>query len=295
MTTKHQDKFSTASDTRKEPQLTWADENPPTTPITTRVGCLRHNPSGRRLGRGHVCSMSTPSSRRCTYKTPPGRSGWPSRDPLGEQGGNNLYGFVANNGINSVDRNGLDFGTWIGHPGFNFNPPSSNRPSNPGQSGFFDTAYNWIFDGRDQHVPFSNYDPGWKPEDFPNFLSFIKKICSQCGTSSSVNDSRVRDLYAEGLSTIIMKGGPGRYTIVLDGTITSENKSYGCIWFFSGKIFAPSDRIDFDPEKSGRTRLGQFITKVASLEQKYIGLGRDYTLHFDGDRKVTAQGGCPCR
>ncbi len=107
MTTKHQDKFSTASDTRKEPQLTWADENPPTTPITTRVGCLRHNPSGRRLGRGHVCSMSTPSSRRCTYKTPPGRSGWPSRDPIEETGGVNIYGFVGNNSINHIDELGL--------------------------------------------------------------------------------------------------------------------------------------------------------------------------------------------
>ena len=115
----------------------------------TRVGNSRHNPSGRRWGRSPICSMSTPGFRRYTYQTVPGRSGWPSRDPLGEQGGNNLYGFVANNGINSVDRNGLDFGTWIGHPGFNFNPPSSNRPSNPGQSGFFDTAYNWIFDGSD--------------------------------------------------------------------------------------------------------------------------------------------------
>jgi RHS repeat-associated protein len=33
---------------------------------------------------------------------------WPSRDPIEEQGGINLYGFVGNDGINSWDRLGLD-------------------------------------------------------------------------------------------------------------------------------------------------------------------------------------------
>ncbi|MBJ7396380.1 MAG: hypothetical protein JHC76_10065 [Akkermansiaceae bacterium] len=32
---------------------------------------------------------------------------WPSRDPIEEQGGANLYGFVGNDGINSIDRFGL--------------------------------------------------------------------------------------------------------------------------------------------------------------------------------------------
>jgi len=32
---------------------------------------------------------------------------WPNRDPIGEEGGANLYGFVENNGINSFDPFGL--------------------------------------------------------------------------------------------------------------------------------------------------------------------------------------------
>jgi len=32
---------------------------------------------------------------------------WPSRDPIGERGGVNLYGFVGNDGINSLDLLGL--------------------------------------------------------------------------------------------------------------------------------------------------------------------------------------------
>ena len=32
---------------------------------------------------------------------------WPSRDPIGEEGGINLYGFVGNDGVNWVDMLGL--------------------------------------------------------------------------------------------------------------------------------------------------------------------------------------------
>ena len=48
------------------------------------------------------------SSSRCyTYKTVSGRSGWPSRDPIEEQGGMNLYGFVGNDSISRIDPLGL--------------------------------------------------------------------------------------------------------------------------------------------------------------------------------------------
>ena len=33
---------------------------------------------------------------------------WLSRDPIGESGGVNLYGFVGNDGVNSIDRLGLN-------------------------------------------------------------------------------------------------------------------------------------------------------------------------------------------
>ena len=79
-----------------------------TSPHKYRVGCLRNNLSGRRWSRGHVCSMSTPSSRRCIYQTVPGRSGWPSRDPMEEDGGGNLYAFVLNDPVYTVDYLGLD-------------------------------------------------------------------------------------------------------------------------------------------------------------------------------------------
>ena len=38
---------------------------------------------------------------------------WPSRDPVGERGGMNLYGFVGNDGLNAFDYLGEDINWWI--------------------------------------------------------------------------------------------------------------------------------------------------------------------------------------
>ena len=46
-------------------------------------------------------------NRPCAYKTASGIPYWPSRDPIGEDGGINLYGFVGNAGLNRVDILGL--------------------------------------------------------------------------------------------------------------------------------------------------------------------------------------------
>ena len=45
-------------------------------------------------------------STRCAYEIASGRRQWPNRDPIGERGGINLYGFVGNRPINAVDSDG---------------------------------------------------------------------------------------------------------------------------------------------------------------------------------------------
>ena len=51
--------------------------------------------------------LRCPELRRKSRPTPtiltPGIPQWPSRDPIEEDGGVNLYGFVANDGVNSLD------------------------------------------------------------------------------------------------------------------------------------------------------------------------------------------------
>jgi RHS repeat-associated protein len=66
---------------------------------------------------------------------------WPSRDPIGERGGVNLYGFVGNDGVNSVDRLGLYGGTGIGGPAI---PWTSPPPVPPGPLST-EKFINWYF------------------------------------------------------------------------------------------------------------------------------------------------------
>jgi RHS repeat-associated protein len=60
---------------------------------------------------------------------------WPSRDPIEERGGLNLYGFVRNDGLNRFDRLGFDFGPGITDNETNIsvrNSTSFSTPSVPG-------------------------------------------------------------------------------------------------------------------------------------------------------------------
>jgi hypothetical protein len=78
-----------------------------TTPArkTCARGFRRHS-SGRNLRRGRFRSINTPGLRACRYKTAPGRSNWPNRDPIGEEGGRNLYVFAYNTPVSAFDPDG---------------------------------------------------------------------------------------------------------------------------------------------------------------------------------------------
>jgi len=56
---------------------------------------------------------STPTTHRCRppCRKPESRfvADWPNRDPIGERGGKNLYGFVGDDPIRRFDRLGLDY------------------------------------------------------------------------------------------------------------------------------------------------------------------------------------------
>ena len=73
----------------------------------TSVRGFRGTSSGRTAPRSRCCSMFTPGLRVCGYRTVSGRSAWPSRDPLEEQGGLNLYSFIGNDSINANDFQGF--------------------------------------------------------------------------------------------------------------------------------------------------------------------------------------------
>jgi hypothetical protein len=59
--------------------------------------------------------MFTPGSRACVYENASGQPNWPSRDPIGEAGGVNVYSFTRNSPNNFSDPLGLA-GVAIGLP-----------------------------------------------------------------------------------------------------------------------------------------------------------------------------------
>lgn len=63
----------------------------------------------------------------------PSTGRWPSRDPIFERGGNNVYGFIQNRGINDVDLLGKS-SIWV-PPGGPL--PPDNRPGGGGSQGSF--------------------------------------------------------------------------------------------------------------------------------------------------------------
>ena len=195
---------------------------------------------------------------------------WASRDPLDERGGQNVYGFLLNDPISFVDTDGRALG-------------------------FFGGAYNWFVGRGNVHVPFSQYDPGWGASDFPGFAELISRVCSQCpGRFKTPTLTRTADLYAQGRRTILLKGGPGRYAVQLDGFIASFKDSCPCRWRFRGDVTIPPDRFNFDdPLSPGRTGPGRLITTGVWVFQHTTGIGHDFWIYFDGSRFVDVSGDCP--
>ena len=69
----------------------------------TASGDFFQNPNESRLENRPQPLKTQQGSRAYSYKIVSGRPVWPSRDPIEEKGGINLYGFIDNNGVNKWD------------------------------------------------------------------------------------------------------------------------------------------------------------------------------------------------
>jgi RHS repeat-associated protein len=79
----------------------------PTSFRKNRVWGFSRRASDRRRPRYPQVAALASGCPACGYETASGRPVWPSRDPIGEQGGVNLYGMVGNNPVNRIDPLGL--------------------------------------------------------------------------------------------------------------------------------------------------------------------------------------------
>jgi hypothetical protein len=73
-----------------------------------RVWDFFDEPTKSRLENRPRTQQPRRKNRPSPTKTASGRPYWPSRDPIGEEGGTNLYGFLENNGVNNWDYLGME-------------------------------------------------------------------------------------------------------------------------------------------------------------------------------------------
>jgi len=96
------------------------------TPADTAAATYTYDPFGRRLtAAGTLATVNPYQWSGKEYHEPSGMvyylyrfynpvdGRWPSRDPIGEEGGVNLYGYVGNNPVNWIDPLGLDLDVYV--------------------------------------------------------------------------------------------------------------------------------------------------------------------------------------
>jgi hypothetical protein len=216
---------------------------------------------------------------------------WPSKDPIGENGGLNLYGFVGNDGIKGFDILGLEWWDYIPLPGIGGPAAQENPVDTSDGLSYPETAYNWVTEGGDLTIPFYSIDPGWGVDDFNSPLN----PCGYLNGTYPIRKDRVLNTFPSGFFS---NSGPGQVSISITGTLTIADSSEGIgnfkEWTFKGKVFAESkNRVNFERHNPPREPfiLEGIVTAVRTGHET-TGIGVDFDIIINGEREVDVGGCC---
>jgi RHS repeat-associated protein len=206
-----------------------------------------------------------------TYKTASGRSTWPSRDPIEESGGLNLYAFVENDGINSWDELGLAVIKWADIKLATAIKHYNGKSGDPVEIAFslvdtkdvtvaedFEDVEEWL-EEHEGTFPWSDCDSALK-----NFKD-ARFVHSPKGAGDAKNVLGQITLKFEGLVTI---NCDCEYTV--KGTLKSFDDNYG----FEMQPWSES------PWRNIKTLGGRLI----------YGAGKNYEIEIRGSKKIKESG-----
>ena len=198
---------------------------------------------------------------------------WLSRDPIGERGGLNLYGFVSNDGLNRWDLLG-------------------RQPALPP---------GW-------HGPGSDYDPSSNPFGDPYPLTFSAQELGLKLDVSNVNivQEKAQRLGVCGLkegetldlpsTQVLMMGTEGFAGPMVVGHISAElagtyTMGRGCVWRFDGDA-DPEDRnkFDFGPKSHHDNTMNKLLSSLGAMVNWAVGW---VDVVITGNVEVTDGGKCP--
>jgi RHS repeat-associated protein len=216
---------------------------------------------------------------------------WPSRDPIGEEGGMNLYGFVRNDGVGYWDRFGLM--TTLDMEIIGWQLTASNAPAwlVNAAANAINSIFNPVPDylGPDYLVDSSRLE--FSPGEVDDELKPLGiQLCSKKKVGAEIN---VTNLSAGG--DTIHTFGIGRIGLKLYGKITlacNVNEKSGdetWTWEFDG-YGTPTDEL-FDAQPSDRDPAQEKAASGGRIFQAIA--GPSFWIRFHGDIALDTQGVCP--
>ena len=243
----------------------------------------------------HPANRRQPAQPRREIRPTPTKSAsgipyWPARDPIGERGGVNLYGFVGNDGINRLDVLGhtTDFGilendgsvvsvlnhavnTWE-----NINPLGFFHGQ--GADYFMDIKYLGV-----NATVISGGSDGNLVEQKPELFS---RVCAiEVGGVVPV-DAKVAGWFSHKLGLTV-----GHIDLNVIGNLTKTCPKGRAGWSFSGSISAKPDLFDFNQmEREGVTADFDFGMAVADILQTLT--SRKFYIKPTGSVRIEESGRC---
>ena len=213
---------------------------------------------------------------------------WINRDPIEEEGGENLYALVENNPVLFVDPLGLqlpylgDFGDPVSLPYYENTPPyGPYYPYSKDGLSYWEGGMKYFFgDGSDEYIPI----------DQLGLTSNVKNYFDPCTRRKGDWEGDI-DVFRIGNWS---RAGPGRVSVTIEGILTFSGKC----WTYYGFLKAEPNDFDFNPRPWGERDPGKWIPKKEIMTRTIGFLGaiasaKEYKMHFLGELLIFGKGRCP--